>query len=75
MGYHKKLVIYDMQALASIKLNEQGFDGDVIEAVLAHVDKNVVLRAYNSAEYLERKRKLMYWWSEYIEQAAIGKVR
>lgn len=74
MGYHKKLVAHGMRALASTTLNEQGFDADVIEAALAHVDKNEVRRAYNRAEYLERRRKLMYWWSEHIEQAQAGKL-
>jgi len=73
MGYHNKLVAHGMRALASTTLNEQGFDGDVIEAALAHVDKNEVRRAYNRAEYLERRQKLMYWWSEHIEQAQTGK--
>jgi integrase len=74
MGFHKKLVAHGMRALASTTLNEQGFDGDVIESALAHVDKNEVRRAYNRAEYLERRRKLMYWWSEHIEQAQTGKL-
>lgn len=73
MGYHKKLVAHGLRSLASTTLNEQGFDADVIEAALAHVDKNEVRRAYNRAEYLERRRKLMYWWSEHIEQAQLGK--
>jgi|TARA_R110000803_G_scaffold110737_2_gene179206 integrase len=73
MGYHNRLVAHGMRALASTTLNEQGFDGDVIEAALAHIDKNEVRRAYNRAEYLERRQKLMYWWSEHIEQAKSGK--
>jgi integrase len=73
MGFHKKLVAHGMRALASTTLNEQGFDGDVIEAALAHVDKNEVRRTYNRAEYLERRRIMMAWWSEHIEQAATGK--
>ena len=74
MGYHKKLVAHGLRSIASTTLNEQGFDADVIEAALAHVDKNEVRRAYNRAEYLERRRKLMYWWSEHIEQAQTGKL-
>jgi integrase len=72
MGFDKELVAHGMRALASTTLNEQGFDPDVIESALAHVDKNEVRRAYNRAEYLERRRKLMCWWSEHIEQAANG---
>ncbi len=75
MGFHKKLVAHGMRALASTTLNEQGFDGDVIEAALAHVDKNEVRRAYNRSEYIERRRTLMVWWSEHIEQAATGRLK
>jgi integrase len=73
MGFKNRLVSHGLRSLASTTLNEQGFDADVIEAALAHVDKNEVRRAYNRAEYLERRRKLMCWWSEHIEQAQTGK--
>ena len=72
MGFEKELVAHGLRALASTTLNEQGFDPDVIESALAHVDKNEVRRAYNRSDYLERRRKLMCWWSDHIEQAATG---
>jgi len=72
MGFAGRLVAHGLRALASTTLNEQGFDPDVIEAALAHVDKNEVRRAYNRAQYLERRRVMMCWWSEYIEKAATG---
>lgn len=59
-----------MRSIASTVLNEEGFDDDVIEASLAHVDKNTVRRAYNRTDYLERRRVLMQWWSDYIENAS-----
>ena len=74
MGYKNRLVAHGLRALASTTLNELGHDPDVIEAALAHVDKNEVRRAYNRAEYLERRRVLMCWWSQHIETAATGKV-
>jgi len=74
MGYHKKLVAHGMRALASTTLNEKGFDGDLIEAALAHVDKNEVRRAYNRSKYIERRQILMSWWSNHIDEAATGKV-
>ncbi len=73
MGFAGELVSHGLRALASTTLNEQGFDPDVIEAALAHVDKNEVRRAYNRAEYLERRRVMMAWWSEHIESAKTGK--
>jgi integrase len=74
MGYKNKLVAHGLRALASTTLNEQGYDPDVIEAALSHVDKNEVRRAYNRAEYLERRRVLMCWWSQHINTATSGKV-
>jgi integrase len=74
MGYEKRLVAHGLRALASTTLNQSGFDGDVVEAALAHVDKNEVRRAYNRADYLDRRRVMMSWWSKYIEQAQLGKL-
>ncbi len=72
MGFGGRLVSHGLRALASTTLNEQGFDPDVIEAALAHVDQNAIRAAYNRAEYLERRRVMMCWWSEHIDQAATG---
>lgn len=74
IGYKNKLVAHGLRALASTTLNEQGHDPDVIESALSHVDKNEVRRAYNRAEYLERRRVLMCYWSQHIENAATGKI-
>jgi integrase len=69
IGFKGRLVAHGMRSLASTTLNEKGFDSDVIEAALAHQEKNEVRRAYNRSDYLERRRKLMYWWSTFIEDA------
>ena len=66
MGYEKRLVAHGLRALASTTLNQHGFDADVVEAALAHIDKNEVRRAYNRADYLERRRVMMDWWSSLI---------
>ena len=72
MGYKGKLVAHGLRSLASTTLNEQGFDADVIEAALAHIDSNEVRRAYNRAEYLGRRTAIMTWWSEHIEKYVTG---
>ena len=59
MGYKDKLVAHGLRALASTILNEQGFDPNVIEAALAHVDSNRVRRAYNRTTYLEQRRIML----------------
>ena len=45
---------------------------DVIEATLSHIDKDKVRSAYNRTDYLERRKVVMSWWSEHIEQASKG---
>jgi integrase len=72
MGYKAKLVAHGLRSVASTTLNEQGFDADVIESALAHVDDNEVRRAYNRADYLKRRASMMVWWSEHIKNSATG---
>ncbi len=74
MGFHGRLVSHGLRALASTTLNEQSFEPDVIEAALAHVDKNSIRAAYNRSDYLEKRKKMMHWWSAHIEAAANGNV-
>lgn len=66
MGYRGKLVSHGFRSLASTVLNEEGFDRDIVEVALAHGDKNQVRSAYNRANYLEQRRRMMNWWSTYI---------
>lgn len=72
MGFAGRLVSHGLRSLASTTLNEKGFDRDLIEASLAHVDDNQVRSAYNRTDYLERRRPMMSWWSGHIEEAAKG---
>ena len=74
MGYGGKLVSHGFRALASTTLNEQGFDIDVIEAALAHTGKDEVRNAYNRANYLARRKPVMEWWSNHIDQATTGSI-
>lgn len=73
MGYKGRLVSHGFRSLASTTLNEKSFDPDVIESALAHLDKNATRSAYNHAQYLERRRPMMQWWSNNIEEATKGK--
>ncbi|KHS96026.1 integrase domain-containing protein [Pectobacterium parvum] len=62
IGYGGKLVAHGLRSIASTAMNEAGFNPDVIEAALAHCDKNEVRRAYNRSTYLEQRIALMDWW-------------
>ncbi|HEY5298696.1 MAG TPA: integrase arm-type DNA-binding domain-containing protein [Verrucomicrobiae bacterium] len=67
MGYHSKATGHGFRATASTILNELGFHSDVIERQLAHVERNKVRAAYNHAEYLPERRKMMQWWADYLD--------
>ncbi|EGT3624805.1 DUF4102 domain-containing protein [Morganella morganii] len=72
MGLQDRTTAHGLRSLASTTLNEQGFDWDVVEAALAHTDRNQVRSAYNRAKYLERRKEMMDWWSKHIVKAAIS---
>ncbi len=72
MGFEGRLVSHGMRSMASTILNEHGWDPELIEVALAHVDKDEVRSAYNHADYIERRRPMMAWWSEHIQEAATG---
>ena len=69
MGYGGQLVSHGMRSLASTILNEHGFAPDIVESALAHTDKNTVRAAYNRAEYVDRRRDMMDWWSKRVSQS------
>ena len=72
MGFKDMLTAHGMRALASTTLNEESFDHDIIEMALAHIDPNETRRSYNHAMYLPRRRVMMEWWSNRIDEAAFG---
>jgi integrase len=70
MGYHSKATSHGFRSTASTILNENGFAPDVIERQLAHGERNKIRAAYNHAQYLPERRKMMQWWADYLDKAA-----
>lgn len=66
IGYAGKLVAHGLRSIASTAMNEAEFNPDVIEAALAHFEKNEVRRAYNRATYLHQRVELMTWWGKNV---------
>ncbi|HHB7266348.1 TPA: integrase domain-containing protein [Klebsiella pneumoniae] len=66
IGYGGKLVAHGLRSIASTALNEEGFNSDVIEASLAHIDKNEVRKAYNRSTYLNQRVELMSCWGRFV---------
>jgi hypothetical protein len=50
-----------------------GFRADVIEPQLAHAERNKVPNAYNRAEYLPERRKMMQAWADLLDEIATPK--
>jgi hypothetical protein len=42
----------------------------VIERQLSHIERNRIRAAYNQAEYLDERRQMMQWWSDYVDRPA-----
>ncbi len=71
MGFRGQLVAHGLRSLASTILNNHGFDADIIESALAHKDKDKIRATYNRADYLERRKVMMVWWSDHIGNALV----
>ena len=70
MGYGGKQVSHGFRAVASTALNDSAlFRSDVIESQLSHIEGNNSRKPYNRAEYLDERKVMMQWWSNYIDGA------
>jgi integrase len=68
LGYgHEEQTAHGFRSMASTLLNEQGFPPDIIELQLAHVERNKVRAAYNRAQRLPERRKMMQAWADYLD--------
>ena len=68
MGYTKaELTGHGFRSMASTLLHEKGWKSDIIERQLAHQERNKVKAAYNHAEHLSERRKMMQDWANYLD--------
>jgi integrase len=68
MGYSKQEVTaHGFRSTASTILNDKGFEGEIIEAALAHQDRNAIRRAYNRATYWDQRTELMQTWADMVD--------
>lgn len=73
LGYAKdEMTAHGFRALASTRLNEQGWHPDLIELQLAHAERNKVRAAYNRASRLAERRKMMQAWADYLDGLRAG---
>lgn len=75
MGFAKEEMSgHGFRAMASTVLHEQGWPSDVIERQLAHAERNSIKAAYNHAQHLPERRKMMQAWADYLEKLKGGQI-
>ena len=68
IGFSKEQITpHGFRAMFSTIANEHGWNRDVIERQLAHVEQNSVRGAYNHAEYMPERIKIMQWWADWLD--------
>lgn len=73
LGYAKEeLTGHGFRSMASTLLNEHGWNRDAIERQLAHAERDSVRAAYNYAEHLVERRKMMQEWADYLDGLKTG---
>lgn len=73
MGYAKEeMTGHGFRSTASTLLHELGLPHAVIERQLAHGERNKVSAAYNFAEHLPERRKMMQQWADYLDKLKVG---
>ena len=69
LGYTKEeMTGHGFRSMASTILNEQNWNRDAIERQLAHSERDGVRAAYNYAEYLPERQRMMQSWADYLDE-------
>ncbi len=72
LGYAKKHTIHGFRTVASSFLHESMlWKYDVVEKQMSHLVGTKVSRTYNKAEYLNERRKMLEWWSNYVDSLLV----
>jgi integrase len=73
LGWHSRATVHGFRGAFSTIANEAEWNRDWIERQLAHRQSGV-RGAYNAAEYLPGRRRLLQWWADWVDaQAVLGR--
>ena len=73
MGYTGDMMTgHGFRSMASTLLNEQGWNRDAIERQLAHAERDEIRAAYNYAQHLPERKKMMQAWADYLDSLRKG---
>jgi hypothetical protein len=74
MGYANRLTGHGIRATFSTAFHEIGYPDAWIEAQLSHADPNAIRAAYNHAEYVEPRRRMMQDWANRLDLLEQGRI-
>lgn len=73
MGYSgDEMTGHGFRSIASTILHEQGWSHEAIERQLAHGERDEVSRAYNFAQHMPERKKMMQAWADYLDGLRSG---
>lgn len=73
MGYDSSVMTaHGFRSMASTLLNEAGWNADWIERQLAHADPNAIRGAYNYAQWLPDRARMMQAWADMLDELRDG---
>ena len=69
MGYGGRMTAHGFRALARTTIREDlGWDSEAIEMQLAHKPSGPLGAAYNRAQFIEQRTRMMQEWADYIDR-------
>lgn len=72
MGYKGKLVAHGLRSIASTYLNENGYNPELIEVALSHINQDRIRMAYNRADYIKQRFEILQAWADFIDECSQG---
>ena len=68
MGYKARMSGHGFRSVASTILNESGqWSRDAVELQLAHAERDKTRAAYNKAQRIEERKRMMQGWADYLD--------
>lgn len=68
LGYSTEdMTGHGFRTMASTLLHELGWNTDAIERQLAHAERDPIKAAYNRAQHLPERRRMMQAWADYLD--------
>ena len=75
MGFRGEMTGHGWRGVASTALHEAGFEHAHIELQLSHQRRDKVAAAYDWAQHLPQRAKMMQWWADFLDEKRGAPIR